>query len=160
VEVVPFANQAGYESCSYVSTLTPTNGSPLQWWWDYLRGRWPTYIQPRIIAGSNINGLLPQGWAAAHQKVLQAGKVVAERFYVLEGPANQTLPVSVPGGVPQQLVPGQYVEVQNVNGVDQLTNAAPYPGPGSNDPMNAGFFADYIKTDTQGRNLPQGVLCP
>jgi hypothetical protein len=159
--------------CEYIDQMDRADrelidAPALTWWWDYLRGQWPSHQAVRIVAGSSVQGDRRPGehilviplWTVAFQRVTSAGKVTAERIYVLDGPASMTLmawmdqsPAPAVG-----LSVGQYAWIQNIGGVDQLGPGVNIPVLGTEmDPNGPAHFADMIKTNAANRHLPNGV---
>jgi hypothetical protein len=156
--------------CSY---LGPTPGDNIMgWWWNYMRGRWPVYRQPRFTAGSNINAsqqMIPSGaptnWAVVHQKVLVGpATVLFERFFALEGTGQIGVQLYLNGaatGPVVSLSANQYTEVLVADdGTQSLAPAAVIPGAIPGELRDAGYFVQQMVADALGRNLPQGVPCP
>jgi hypothetical protein len=139
------------------------------WWWDYLRGQWPTHQAVRIVAGSSVQGdrrpvehiVVISLWTVVFQRVTTAGKVTAERIYVLDGPASTTLMAWMDQSTapPVALSAGQYAWIQNIGGVDQLGPGVKIPALSTEmDPNGPAHFVDMITKDTgANRHLPDGV---
>jgi hypothetical protein len=151
--------------CWYHGPNPPaTDDGKWRWWWDYLRGRWPSYQQPRIIAGSSINGqqdeMVPAGnTAVVYQRVYVGNVIHIERVYMLEGSGSvtvQTTPSAEVLSSTVTLVANTYTEVQ-ADGT--LSAPAIIGGANPGDMADPGYFAQERRADAVTRHLTDAFPC-